>query len=229
MAATTRARMVKGLSEAELVLDVALRLEKLLLRQPGVEVMLTRRTNVYVAARGAHRDGQPRGRRPVPLDSRQRQRRRPRPRRRDLLPQLRARRGGRGDRRPRERRVRAHHAPAARHRHARSRSTTRSTSRATSLAWCRSRCSRRLRKSDKRARNLGVKQAPFMVLIGATMPSILAEISFLTNRQDAGAADHRQVSPADRRGAARRRHALPAVTEEGPRGGSSIKTRRSRG
>jgi N-acetylmuramoyl-L-alanine amidase len=30
-----------------------------------------------------------------------------------------------------------------------------------------------------------VKQAPFMVLIGATMPSVLAEISFLTNRQDA--------------------------------------------
>ncbi len=34
-------------------------------------------------------------------------------------------------------------------------------------------------------RNLGVKQAPFMVLVGATMPSILAEISFITNRQEA--------------------------------------------
>lgn len=34
-------------------------------------------------------------------------------------------------------------------------------------------------------RNRGVKQAPFVVLIGANMPSILAEISFLTNRQDA--------------------------------------------
>ncbi|MGC9292943.1 MAG: N-acetylmuramoyl-L-alanine amidase [Acidobacteriaceae bacterium] len=31
----------------------------------------------------------------------------------------------------------------------------------------------------------GVKQAPFVVLIGANMPSILAEISFLTNPQDA--------------------------------------------
>jgi N-acetylmuramoyl-L-alanine amidase len=31
----------------------------------------------------------------------------------------------------------------------------------------------------------GVKQAPFVVLIGAEMPSVLAEISFLTNRQDA--------------------------------------------
>ena len=31
----------------------------------------------------------------------------------------------------------------------------------------------------------GVKQAPFVVLIGANMPSILAEISFLTNPDDA--------------------------------------------
>jgi N-acetylmuramoyl-L-alanine amidase len=31
----------------------------------------------------------------------------------------------------------------------------------------------------------GVKQAPFVVLIGAEMPSVLAEIAFLTNRQDA--------------------------------------------
>ena len=29
--------------------------------------------------------------------------------------------------------------------------------------------------------NRGVKQAPFVVLIGATMPSILAEISFISN------------------------------------------------
>ncbi len=35
-------------------------------------------------------------------------------------------------------------------------------------------------------KNRGVKQAPFMVLIGANMPSILAEISFLTNPDDAG-------------------------------------------
>ena len=33
--------------------------------------------------------------------------------------------------------------------------------------------------------NLGVKHAPFIVLIGARMPSILAEISFLTNLHDA--------------------------------------------
>ena len=30
-----------------------------------------------------------------------------------------------------------------------------------------------------------MKQAPFVVLIGAVMPSVLAEISFLTNPQEA--------------------------------------------
>jgi N-acetylmuramoyl-L-alanine amidase len=34
-------------------------------------------------------------------------------------------------------------------------------------------------------KDLGVKQAPFVVLIGASMPSVLAEISFLTNAQEA--------------------------------------------
>jgi N-acetylmuramoyl-L-alanine amidase len=43
----------------------------------------------------------------------------------------------------------------------------------------------RLQKSNRTLRNLGVKQAPFVVLVGATMPSILAEISFITNRQEA--------------------------------------------
>jgi N-acetylmuramoyl-L-alanine amidase len=42
----------------------------------------------------------------------------------------------------------------------------------------------RLRRSNKNLRNLGVKKAPFVVLIGAGMPSVLAEISFLTNKQD---------------------------------------------
>ena len=40
---------MRGLNEAELVLDIALRLERLLAREPGVDVVLTRRTNVYVA------------------------------------------------------------------------------------------------------------------------------------------------------------------------------------
>jgi len=44
---------------------------------------------------------------------------------------------------------------------------------------------RGLRPSNRSIRDLGVKQAPFMVLIGASMPSVLAEISFVTNRQEA--------------------------------------------
>jgi N-acetylmuramoyl-L-alanine amidase len=43
----------------------------------------------------------------------------------------------------------------------------------------------RLRTSNKTIKDLGVKQAPFVVLIGATMPSVLAEISFVTNPQEA--------------------------------------------
>ena len=43
----------------------------------------------------------------------------------------------------------------------------------------------RLRRHDPDIPNLGVKHAPFIVLIGARMPSILAEISFLTNLHDA--------------------------------------------
>jgi len=41
-----------------------------------------------------------------------------------------------------------------------------------------------LNSKNHSVRDLGVKQAPFVVLIGATMPCVLAEISFLTNKQD---------------------------------------------
>jgi N-acetylmuramoyl-L-alanine amidase len=44
---------------------------------------------------------------------------------------------------------------------------------------------RRLSSRNNALRNIGVKQAPFVVLIGAAMPSVLAEMSFVTNRQDA--------------------------------------------
>jgi N-acetylmuramoyl-L-alanine amidase len=42
----------------------------------------------------------------------------------------------------------------------------------------------RLKTRNKQLRDLGVKQAPFVVLIGASMPSVLAEISFVTNKQE---------------------------------------------
>jgi N-acetylmuramoyl-L-alanine amidase len=42
-----------------------------------------------------------------------------------------------------------------------------------------------LERGNAGLRDRGVKQAPFVVLIGANMPSILAEISFVTNAKDA--------------------------------------------
>lgn len=42
-----------------------------------------------------------------------------------------------------------------------------------------------LREVNGEVRDLGVKQAPFFVLIGAHMPSVLAEVSFLSNRREA--------------------------------------------
>ena len=50
-------------------------------------------------------------------------------------------------------------------------------------------------RSNPAARNRGVKKAPFVVLIGATMPSILAEIGFLSNSREEALLkrpDHRQ-------------------------------------
>ena len=39
-------------------------------------------------------------------------------------------------------------------------------------------------KTNAAAKNRGIKKAPFVVLIGASMPSVLAEIGFLTNAND---------------------------------------------
>jgi len=39
-------------------------------------------------------------------------------------------------------------------------------------------------KNNTAAKNRGIKKAPFVVLIGASMPSVLAEIGFLTNATD---------------------------------------------
>ncbi len=44
--------------------------------------------------------------------------------------------------------------------------------------------SKRAQKSGKTVKNRGVRKAPFVVLIGADMPSILTEISFLSNPAD---------------------------------------------
>ncbi|XOF34417.1 MAG: N-acetylmuramoyl-L-alanine amidase [Candidatus Electrothrix sp. YB6] len=44
---------------------------------------------------------------------------------------------------------------------------------------------RGLKEKRYRVKDLGVKQAPFYVLIGAEMPAVLAEISFITNPEEA--------------------------------------------
>ncbi|HEY1468576.1 MAG TPA: N-acetylmuramoyl-L-alanine amidase [Candidatus Acidoferrum sp.] len=44
--------------------------------------------------------------------------------------------------------------------------------------------SRKIQKTVKPVKNRGVRKAPFVVLIGADMPSILTEISFLSNASD---------------------------------------------
>ncbi len=44
--------------------------------------------------------------------------------------------------------------------------------------------SRRIQKTARPVKNRGVRKAPFVVLIGADMPSILTEISFLSNPAD---------------------------------------------
>ena len=57
---------------------------------------------------------------------------------------------------------------------------TRSMNRANS----RSTFSAQWRRARDAGRDRGVKQAPFIVLIGANMPSILAEICFISNPQE---------------------------------------------
>jgi N-acetylmuramoyl-L-alanine amidase len=72
-----------------------------------------------------------------------------------------------------------------------------------------------LRKGNAGLKNRGVKKAPFVVLIGANMPSILAEISFVTNAQDAheleAAAYRERVAESLYRGVAKYEAGLSGV------------------
>ena len=175
---------VRGLNEAELVLDIALRLERLLLKEPGVEVVLTRRTNAYVALEE---------RTAIANKSAA-----------DLFLSIHANASASADVRGFETYF-LNFAPSPEAEALAARENAGSARRMGNLpdivkaialnnkidesrdfaSMVQASLNELLRKSDRNARNLGVKQAPFMVLIGATMPSVLAEVSFLTNRDDA--------------------------------------------
>jgi N-acetylmuramoyl-L-alanine amidase len=174
----------RGLSEADIVLDIALRLEKLLLKQAGVEVVLTRRTDTFIALEErteiANREDA------------------------DLFLSIHANAsadaGARGietyflnfaANAEAEAVAARENAGAAKNmRHlpeiVRSIALNNKIDESRDFAAAvQGSLHRQLRKVNREVRNLGVKQAPFMVLIGATMPSVLAEVSFITNRQDA--------------------------------------------
>ena len=175
---------VKGLNEADLTLDVAQRLEKLLLKVPGVEVVMTRRTNVYIPLEertaianragadlflsihvNASRNTKARGIETYFLNFA------PNPEAEAI-----AARENAGSSKT------MHHLPDIVKAIALNNKLDESRDFASLIQTS---MIERLRKANRDARSLGVKQAPFMVLIGATMPSVLAEISFLTNRQEA--------------------------------------------
>lgn len=174
----------KGVTEAELVLDVALRLEKLLLKVQGVEVILTRRTDEFIPLQErtaiANREGA------------------------DLFLSIHANASENAQARGIETYFlnfanNLSAASVAARENAASGQTmgalpdfVKAIALNNKLDESRDFATQvqramieRLRGANKAIRDLGVKQAPFVVLIGAAMPSVLAEISFVTNTQEA--------------------------------------------
>ena len=173
----------RGLTEAQLVLDVALRLQKLLEKEPGIEVVLTRSTDVY-----------------VPLEERTEIANRHRA---DMFLSIHAN----ASRNVAAKGVETFflsfasspdaEAVAARENSASTRDMHHLSDLVKKITFNNKLDESRdlagmvhdslvanLRKSNKEVRGRGVKKAPFVVLIGAEMPSVLAEISFLSNRQE---------------------------------------------
>jgi N-acetylmuramoyl-L-alanine amidase len=173
-----------GITEAELVLDVALRVEKLLADQPGIAVVLTRRTDEF-----------------IPLEERTAIANRECA---DLFLSIHAN----ASRQPTAHGIETYFLnfatnPAAEAVAARENATSGKTmnnlpelvktitlnnkvveSREFATIVQTSML-KRLRVQNKTIKDLGVKQAAFVVLIGAQMPSVLAEISFVTNKPEA--------------------------------------------
>jgi N-acetylmuramoyl-L-alanine amidase len=172
-----------GVSEAELTLDLALRLRKLLEKQPGVEVVTTRDTDVF-----------------VPLQERTAIANRENA---DLFLSIHAN----ASRNPEVRGIETYFLNFATNREAEAVAARENAGSGQTMhnlpdivkaialnnkinesrdlaETVQKSMVRRLGTRSKPTHDLGVKQAPFVVLIGASMPSVLAEISFVTNRQD---------------------------------------------
>jgi N-acetylmuramoyl-L-alanine amidase len=172
-----------GVAEAELVLDVSLRLKKLLEKEPGIEVVMTRDTDVF-----------------IPLDQRTAIANREGA---DLFLSIHAN----ASRNPKARGVETYFLnfapnPEAEALAARENSSSGQTMhrlpdivRAIALnnkldesrdfaSTVQKAMVRKLASRNREIRDLGVKQAPFVVLIGAGMPSVLAEIAFVSHRQE---------------------------------------------
>ncbi len=173
----------KGLDESDLTLDVALRLEKLLQKEAGLEVTLTRRTDVY-----------------VPLEERTAIANRQNA---DLFLSIHANASRIQTARGVETYILSFasspdaEAVAARENSASEREMHHLPDIIKSIAlnnkldeskdlatMVQDSMVTNLKKNNKAVRDLGVKKAPFVVLIGAGMPSVLAEISFVTNKQE---------------------------------------------
>jgi len=176
--------MGNGVSEAELVLDIALRIEKLLQKQPGTEVVLTRRTDSF-----------------VPLPERTAMANREAA---DLFLSIHANASEDGAARG----VETYFLNFANNLSAASVAARENAASGQSMGslpdfvkaialnnkldesrdfatYVQRSMLEKLRAASKTTKDLGVKQAPFVVLIGAAMPSVLAEISFVTNTQEA--------------------------------------------
>jgi len=174
----------KGVTEAELVLDIALRLEKLLQKVPGVEVILTRRTDDFVVLEErpaiANREGA------------------------DLFLSIHAN----ASRNTTAHGIETYFLNFANNQSAAAVAARENATSALGMGalpdvvkaiarnnkvdesrefanQVQNAMVDRLKGPNKALKDLGVKQAPFVVLIGATMPAVLAEISFVTNPQEA--------------------------------------------
>lgn len=175
--------IARGLTEANLTLDVALRLEKLLQKELGIEVVLTRRTDVY-----------------VPLEERTAIANRHNA---DLFLSIHANSSRNNSAKGIETYFLSFaSSPEAEELAARENSASeremhqlpdiiKAISLNNKLDESRDLANMvqealvaTLKKSNKDVRSRGVKKAPFVVLIGAAMPSVLAEISFITNKQE---------------------------------------------